>query len=87
MATDEQLALARKIAIDLWPGEDVEYRSERRAAQEAALAAIIETTELAAKMIDRHYDSGDRDTHYERMIATDLRSGAHIRGRGDEQAD
>lgn len=52
-ATPEELALARKIAINLWPGDDTEYLFERDAARNAALSAIRETTVKVIKLAKR----------------------------------
>lgn len=59
-ATPEQLALARKIVSRfVWTPEDGDLsrrtgpqQATARAMETAALAAIIETTELVAKMLD-----------------------------------
>ena len=59
-ATPEELALARKIAINLWPGDDTEYLFERRAAQEAALSAIQQTTELMCHWHNKQAGEADR---------------------------
>lgn len=73
-ATPEQLALARKISADSGFAGWV-----RSIAESAALAAIIETTERAASYIDKHYVSGDRDTHYEECAVRDLRNQEHLK--------
>ena len=52
--TPEMVAMSKRLSLKLWPGEDGEYPMERRIAEEAALAAFIETTELAAKLNDEY---------------------------------
>ena len=59
-ATHEELALARKIAINLWPGDDTEYLFERDAARNAALSAIQQTTELMCHWHVKQADEADR---------------------------
>ena len=73
--TPKQIALAERIAWIVVPRSSPDWQ----VAFDASLAAIVEVSELAAKMIDNHYDSGDRDTHYERQIAQTLRNGDHLK--------
>lgn len=49
--TPEMVAVSKRLSLKLWPGEDGEYPMERRIAEEAALAAIIATSDMAAKFI------------------------------------
>lgn len=59
-ATDEMIAMARRVADDLIPNpenESVVYKSFHRTAERAALAAIIETTERAATLARSHASS------------------------------
>lgn len=91
-ATPEELALARKIAINLWPGDDTEYLFERRAAQEAALSAIRETTVKVIKLAKRQqyaflspeYATGQPMSSFSERFACDriieaLRRGDHLK--------
>ena len=59
------------------------YRLLIKAFVAQRLAAIEATTEAAANHIERHYDSGDRDTRYEWMIVEDLRNNRHLETRHD----
>lgn len=83
-ATPEQMAMARRIARETFPPPDEAIR--RDGAYRGALAAIIETTELIATLIERDVPfesegavvgrcSGDMVT------AEAIRSGAHLKGQ------
>lgn len=70
--TPEQLALARRIAAEVQPA----YGSA--VAEKAALRAIIETTELAAKLADSHATYGNRVPE---RVAGYLRCFDHLKGQ------
>lgn len=82
--TPEQLAMARRIARETFPPPDEAIR--RDGAYRGALAAIIETTELIAALIERDVPfendgkvvgrcSGDMIT------AEAIRAGDHLKGQ------
>jgi len=77
-ATPEQLAMARRIAKSIVParrGAPIFHASFEDFAYRAALAAIIETTELAAKFAET-IDPLDGPA-----IAALLRAGDHLKGQ------
>lgn len=77
--TPKELALAERIAWDQWPNS-LDY-PERDAARNAALSAIQQTTELAAKFVE---DDDGRSLH--RTTAQHLRRNDHLKGQADADA-
>lgn len=91
-ATPEQIAMARRIVADLYPSSPGERALvldgswDRAPNIRAAIAAIIETTELAYRLAADHVDQCD-DTAVGRArnatardIYEALRSGDHLKG-------
>lgn len=87
--TPEQLKLARKCAASLRPyshNSALILDGERDGIDivQVAIAAIIETAELAQKFILSQTNSDDPFGIHE-DIADALRSGAHLKGSSDDQ--
>lgn len=83
-ATAEQIAMAERIVRAHYPEMRAGYRGRRF---QIALAAIIETTERAAKLADKWLAS-DYDESANTMasnISNDLRDGLHLKGTINDQ--
>ena len=98
--TDDMLRLARECAANYFR-EDAHWASEEMALSflsgdadhhayvRIALAAISQTTELAAELAEQRADGDDDETGEEASfcIAADLRNGDHLKQQEPNNAD